>query len=139
MRSQPFNNAWHLVIVVFLLAGCDRSGKKLAPAAPSSIPAVQSVTEPRVWQNIATPPIVAAARSQVGKTVSYDSAYVGLAYPGGDLPIEKGVCTDVVVRALRDAFNMDLQRLVQHDMKTAFSAYPNIWGLKKPDRIKKGS
>ena len=50
------------------------------------------------------------------------------------MPIEKGVCTDVVIRALRDAFNMDLQRLVHEDMRAAFGEYPTIWGLKKPDR-----
>ena len=78
-------------------------------------------------------PIVRAARSQIGKTISYDPSYVGLSYPGGDVPLEKGVCTDVVVRALRGAVNLDLQKLVHEDMKIEFSAYPNIWGLKKPD------
>ena len=63
----------------------------------------------------------------------YDPSYVRLDYPGGDIPIEKGVCTDVVVRALRDALDMDLQKLVHEDMKAAFSQYPKIWGLKKPD------
>ncbi|MDB4455919.1 DUF1287 domain-containing protein, partial [bacterium] len=38
--------------------------------------------------------LVKAARAQVGVTTSYDPAYVSLKYPGGDLPIEKGVCTD---------------------------------------------
>jgi len=78
-------------------------------------------------------PIVRAARSQIGKTISYDPSYVGLSYPGGDVPLEKGVCTDVVVRALRGAVNLDLQKLVHEDMKIEFSVYPNIWGLKKPD------
>lgn len=53
-------------------------------------------------------PIVAAARDQIGKTTIYDGAYVGLDYPGGDVPLERGVCTDVVIRALRDAYDMDL-------------------------------
>lgn len=81
-----------------------------------------------------SPPIVAAARNQIGKTTSYDGSYVGLTYPGGDVPIERGVCTDVVIRALRDAHNIDLQKLVHEDMKSAFSAYPTIWGLSRPDR-----
>jgi len=50
------------------------------------------------------------------------------------LPIERGVCTDVVVRALREALNVDLQRLVHEDMNRGFSQYPTIWGLKRPDR-----
>ena len=74
-----------------------------------------------------------AGRAQVGKTTIYDSAYVRLDYPRGDLPIERGVCTDVVVRALRDALDMDLQKLVHEDMTAAFSQYPKIWGLKRPD------
>jgi uncharacterized protein YijF (DUF1287 family) len=77
---------------------------------------------------------VAAARSQIEKTTLYDPAYVELTYPGGDVPIDRGVCTDVVIRALRDALNMDLQRLVHEDMKKAFSQYPTIWGLKKTNR-----
>ncbi len=81
-----------------------------------------------------TSAIVAAARSQIGKTKIYDGSYVGLKYPGGDVPIDRGVCTDVVVRALRDSVKMDLQKLVHEDMKAAFRDYPKIWGLKKPDR-----
>ena len=79
-------------------------------------------------------PIAAAARYQIGKTVKYDPAYVGLDYPNGDLPIETGVCTDVVVRALRRAYAMDLQKLMHEDMKKNFSKYPKIWGLKRPDK-----
>ena len=52
--------------------------------------------------------IVTAARKQVGVTLSYDPAYVSLKYPGGDVPREKGVCTDVVIRALRDGLSLDL-------------------------------
>jgi len=77
--------------------------------------------------------IVKAARGQVGKTLVYDPAYVRLEYPNGDLPVERGVCTDVVIRALRDALDMDLQQLVYEDMKEAFSEYPDQWGLKQPD------
>ena len=77
--------------------------------------------------------IVAAARQQVGKTLYYDPSYTRIAYPMGDVPIEIGVCTDVIIRALRDALNMDLQQLVHRDMAAAFSEYPQNWGLKKPD------
>lgn len=77
--------------------------------------------------------IVVAARAQIGETIAYDPAYRRLAYPNGDVPIEKGVCTDVVIRALRTAVQMDLQKLVHEDMKAHFDAYPKNWGLKKPD------
>lgn len=78
--------------------------------------------------------IVEAARKQVGVTISYDPAYVALKYPGGDLPREKGVCTDVVIRALRDGLGQDLQKLVHEDMKADFGAYPKNWGLSRPDK-----
>jgi len=76
--------------------------------------------------------IVTAARAQIGVTTSYDPAYRKLAYPNGDVPAETGVCTDVVVRALRRQ-NADLQKLVHEDMRANFAAYPNNWGLTKPD------
>ena len=64
-------------------------------------------------QAIGASTIVQAARSQIGKTTIYDPAYVGLKYPGGDVPLERGVCTDVVIRALRQGAGMDLQKLVK--------------------------
>ena len=78
--------------------------------------------------------IVEAARKQVGVTRSYDPAYTSLTYPNGDVPREKGVCTDVVIRALRDGLSQDLQKLVHEDMKANFGAYPKNWGLSHTDR-----
>jgi uncharacterized protein YijF (DUF1287 family) len=76
--------------------------------------------------------LVDAAKGQVGKTLTYDPAYVSLKYPGGDVPVEKGVCSDVVIRAYR-AVGFDLQQLVHDDMKKHFGLYPKTWGLKKTD------
>lgn len=78
--------------------------------------------------------LIDAAESQIGVTTIYDPAYVGLTFPGGDVPRERGVCTDVIIRAYRDAFGLDLQREVNADMKSHFSAYPKIWGHKRPDQ-----
>ncbi len=61
----------------------------------------------------------------------YGGGYQRLKYPGGDVPREKGVCTDVIVRAMRNA-GYDLQVLMHQDMKKNPSAYgkrkanPNI-------------
>ncbi len=74
-----------------------------------------------------------AAARQVGVTTLYDPSYVRLAYPNGDVPMERGVCADVVVRAFR-AVGVDLQMEVHQDMKKTFSAYPRNWGLRSPDR-----
>lgn len=78
--------------------------------------------------------LVESARKQVGVTLSYNGAYTKLAYPNGDIPLARGVCTDVIIRALRDAKNLDLQKLVHEDMKKSFSAYPKDWQLKSTDR-----
>ena len=98
---------------------------------PPQNPAAPPASE-QVGNADKAPPIVRAARSQIGRTVRYDPAYTALDYPMGDVPIAKGVCTDVVVRALRQQ-GIDLQQLVHQDMKANFPAYPNRWGLKRPD------
>jgi uncharacterized protein len=79
--------------------------------------------------------LVLAAQSQVGVTVQYDGGYRALKYPGGDVPANTGVCTDVVVRALRKARSLDLQRLVHEDITANWDAYPHPgrWRLRKPD------
>jgi len=78
--------------------------------------------------------LVRAARRQIGVTTGYDPAYVQIGYPGGDIPRESGVCTDVVIRAYRDAFDLDLQVLVHEDMAASFGGYPTTWGLRGTDR-----
>lgn len=78
--------------------------------------------------------LVIAARSQVGVTLEYDPAYVSLDYPGGDVPLDRGVCTDVIIRAMREALGQDLQKLVHVDMKANFGKYPKNWGLKSTDK-----
>lgn len=78
--------------------------------------------------------LIAAARDQVGVTTIYDPAYVSLTFPGGDLDASRGVCTDVIVRAMRAGWGIDLQLAVNRDMKAHFSQYPATWGLKTTDR-----
>ncbi|MCE0483827.1 MAG: DUF1287 domain-containing protein [Methylacidiphilales bacterium] len=73
-----------------------------------------------------------AALAEVGVTTMYDPSYVKLAYPGGDVPMDRGVCTDGIIRALRQV-GADLQVLVQEDEKKAPAAYPHDWGHVPPD------
>lgn len=77
--------------------------------------------------------LVQDARWQIGRTTAYDPAYSRLTYPMGDVPLSRGVCTDVVIRALRHQ-GWDLQQLIHEDMRRHFSAYPRHWGLSRPDR-----
>ena len=65
--------------------------------------------------------------------VQYDPSYFRLAYPNGDVPSDKGVCTDVVIRAYRK-LGIDLQKEVHEDMRSNFDEYPKNWGLTRPDK-----
>ena len=65
--------------------------------------------------------------------VSYDPSYVRISYPNGDVPSNKGVCTDVVIRAYRK-LGIDLQKEVHEDMKAHFNEYPKNWGLSGTDK-----
>lgn len=80
----------------------------------------------------ADPRVIDGAKRQVGVTRGYDPAYRRIPYPGGDVPRETGVCTDVIIRAYRHA-GTDLQVLVHQDMRANFSKYPKNWGLRRPD------
>ncbi len=92
----------------------------------------RSDTRPITVQAQTNAAIAQSAGTQIGKTLFYDAAYVRLDYPNGDLPLERGVCADVVIRALRSQ-QVDLQKRVHEDMQAHFSAYPNNWKLKRPD------
>lgn len=76
--------------------------------------------------------LVAAAISQTASRVEYDGSYRRIGYPGGDVPANVGVCTDVVVRAYR-SIGVDLQVKVHEDMRRAFRSYPHLWGMARPD------
>jgi uncharacterized protein len=76
--------------------------------------------------------ILEGAYAQVGQTTIYDGSYSPISFPGGDVPIARGVCTDVLIRAYRHA-GIDLQLLVHGDMTRHFRSYPQLWGLSKPD------
>lgn len=76
--------------------------------------------------------IVAAAREQLSWGTRYDSRYVAIPYPAGDVPRDRGVCTDVVIRSLR-AIGKDLQKLIHEDKKANFAKYPVYPGAKRID------
>lgn len=74
-----------------------------------------------------------AALELTNQKVTYDPSYFSIAYPNGDVPSDKGVCTDVIIRAYRK-LGIDLQKEVHEDMKANFNVYPKIWGLKTTDK-----
>lgn len=74
-----------------------------------------------------------AAENLTSQRVRYDPSYFSIPYPNGDVPSDRGVCTDVVIRAYRKR-GIDLQREVHEDMRANFDVYPKLWGLSQPDR-----
>jgi uncharacterized protein len=73
-----------------------------------------------------------SAREQSTITKHYDPRYAQIAYPGGDVPRETGVCSDLIIRAFR-AVDIDLQMAVHEDMARNFAVYPRKWNLSRPD------
>jgi uncharacterized protein len=79
-----------------------------------------------------TQQFIDAAIAQTRHHVVYDGSYRVIRYPGGDVPENRGVCTDVIIRAYR-AIGIDLQQRVHEDMRIAFTVYPKMWGMTQPD------
>ncbi len=98
-----------------------------APAAPAPPDQVASAA-PAVDSFAFAARIVAGARLSVERAPRYDPAYVELAYPGGDAPLDQGGAVDVVIRALRHA-GVDLQRVLHEDVVANLDAYP----INEPD------
>ncbi|MBD9436778.1 DUF1287 domain-containing protein [Pseudoxanthomonas sp. PXM03] len=112
--------------MLLTLAACrNETPVAFEPAAP---PATVPDAPP-----LLSPSLVSAARAQIGVVRVYDPAYFSLSYPGGDVPADRGVCTDVVIRALRTQ-GLDLQQAIHEDMRAHFALYPRQWGLSRPDR-----
>ena len=76
--------------------------------------------------------LIESAIKQTESLVIYDPTYFQIDYPNGDVPKDKGVCTDVIIRAYRSV-GIDLQKEVHEDMVSNFSIYPSIWGLTRTD------
>ena len=103
-----------------------KSPAVVASATPI-VKALPAAASPQLKQ------LIEGAIEQAGVTTGYDPSYVAISYPNGDVPIETGVCSDVVVRAFRKA-GIDLQKEVHEDMVRAWSTYPKEWGASRPDK-----
>lgn len=61
--------------------------------------------------------------------VTYDGSYRSMSYPNGDVPVNIGVCTDVIIRAYRK-MGIDLQKEIHEDILKNKASY---WRVKDPD------
>ena len=127
-----------LLAAVLLAAscGCDLPNVGAGRATPSAGPQQQTAPSPPPQKIVYESPVLerlaAAVVERAGRQVTYDGTYYAIPYPNGDVPADKGVCTDEVIRSYR-AVGIDLQREVHEDMKANFSAYPRRFGLSRPD------
>lgn len=92
----------------------------------SKTPRLREITSPEIKK------LLESANEQMKTTRNYTQQYYVIPYPNGDVPLETGACTDVIVRAFRNA-GIDLQKEVHEDMKANFALYPTKWGMEKPD------
>lgn len=115
-----------------LACGCQARGVGGASESPPTPQPTRQQTPKVVYDSPALEQLVAAAVERTTHSVTYDPAYFSIPYPGGDVPADKGVCTDEVIRSYR-ALGVDLQREVHEDMKANFAAYPRRFGLSKTD------
>lgn len=108
-------------------AACQQVARMAQPSPADERRATAPIDSPTVRR------VVEDALEQSTYTLYYDPSYVKLEYPGGDVPRERGACTDVIIRAFRKV-EVDLQKEIHEDMARSFSAYPQKWGLARPDR-----
>ena len=115
------------LVVLSLVTGCHpvRRSRASAPA-PSTLKPLPVTASPQLKL------VVQSAIDQTNVTTGYDPSYVKIDYPNGDVPEDRGVCADVIVRAFRKG-GVDLQKEVHEDMKDAWAEYPRKWKAGGPD------
>jgi uncharacterized protein YijF (DUF1287 family) len=119
-------------VLAATLAACQQAASTQSEGQPEKKPATAAATRAAPDLHPTIKRVIEAAIEQTRYTLRYDPSYARIGYPGGDVPLDRGVCSDVIVRAFRKA-GVDLQKEVHEDMRRNFSAYPNRWGLARPD------
>jgi uncharacterized protein YijF (DUF1287 family) len=133
-KTRKSNRGGRLAILLVLLAivGCQRHSSSSGSSSEPRVPPRSNEWPLSPGASPQLKPFLASAVEQTKITTGYDPAYVKIDYPGGDVPPETGVCSDVIVRAFRKA-GIDLQKEVHEDMNVAWSVYPRRWGNAGPD------
>ena len=116
--DQPRLTGDELASVRFFLAAFVVGAPAFADPGQPAVPAPEATAA----HAASVKKVLARARQEVERAVRYDGRWVSLAYPGGDVPADTGVCTDVAIRGFRAA-GLDLQRLVHEDILRAPEAY----------------
>lgn len=131
LLQQIITGCFSLVLVLFFVS-CQTNFQSAARTSESVFTDVAEKPALAFEDSDEIKKMLESANEQTRQTKTYDPAYVVIPYPMGDVPMETGVCTDVVIRAFRRA-GVDLQKEVHEDMRLNFAVYPKKWGLAKPD------
>jgi len=138
-RPKKKNNVPKVILFLLTLGAASYFGLKYG--APDLLAAqgvttkkhsVDDLLEGSLSEDTKLNNFISAALKRTTLQVSYDPAYYEMTYPMGDIPADKGVCTDVIIRTYRE-INVDLQQLVHEDMMQNYQSYPSNWELNEPD------
>lgn len=115
------------ICIVLSAASC-KPQREASTSAPQASTSGESAAHPAAKENLPAHvrTIIAASRARISLGEIYDPSYYRIAYPGGDVANDRGVCTDVIIRAYR-RLGIDFQQLIHEDMRQNFSAYPRLW------------
>lgn len=116
-----------LMAILTLSGGCSSNPADINPAPIAEYHKTSVVSSPSIRK------LLESAVAQTQTTRGYTQEYFVIGYPNGDVPIETGACTDVIIRSFRNA-GVDLQKVVHEDMAANFTEYPSKWGLRSTDR-----
>jgi uncharacterized protein len=130
--AQRFCGNCILLALLLVSLACNRAHLAGSHSLFSPSSAVTRATPKPTYTSPVLEQLVAAAVERTAHRVQYDGSYYQIAYPNGDVPEDRGACTDEVVRAYR-AVGVDLQKEVHEDMQANFAAYPQRFGLTQPD------
>jgi uncharacterized protein YijF (DUF1287 family) len=113
------------------LLSAERLTEAAAPAAPAARGRGAAPRGDADGDGIPDPlDVLLGAKKTVHNAAAYTEGYITMRFPMGDVPREIGVCTDVIVRAVRNA-GVDLQKALHDDILRARAAYPMI--KERPD------
>ena len=132
---KSWGGGWLMVLLVVIgvgIASRPLINKALADRAPVTEPTVDETVSWLEQHNGFGNRLAAAALKRTHADITYDDTYYNISYPMGDIPANKGACTDLVIRSYR-ALGIDLQQLVHEDMQVNFRLYPQLWGAGQPD------
>ena len=138
INLHPRSGCAALLLAAAALAACGcspaqvPSGRAAVSGTTQQQPTPQPPPSKVAYESPILERLVVAAVERTKRQVTYDGAYYAIRYPDGDVPEDRGVCTDEVIRSYR-AVGIDLQREVHEDMNANFAAYPRQFGLARTD------